>query len=335
MAPPGDRPSVSGKRTMPPLDAAMMVLAGIALFAAFVNGAIGYGFSSLTVPLALLFYTNRVLNPAVVLVEVFINFYVLLINLKGVPAVWRRVVPILVGLLPGIGVGALALAALQPGWIKFGTYVAILPLILVQAAGWRRPIRSTWLGGLPFGTALGVLYSVPTIPGPPLAILFNNQGLVKNEFRAGLALVRVVESTVTAIVYYHLGLFIAESTNLLPVIISSIVVGVPLGAYVIRRVDAATFRRICMSFDAWIVAFGLSRVLIELKMMESPWAYGVLAATIVIDIYLWSIFFTARKASPEPPQPAWAPAATIAPSMPADRIHWGMTALPRDPVQPR
>jgi uncharacterized protein len=282
---------------MPPLDAALIVLAGIALFAAFVNGAIGYGFSSLTVPLALVFFTNRVLNPAVVLVEVFINFYVLLINLKGVPAVWKRVFPILVGLLPGIAVGSFALAVLQPGWIKLVTYIAILPLILMQAAGWRRPIRSTWLVGLPFGTGLGILYSVTTISGPPLAILFNNQGLVKNEFRAGLALVRVVESSVTAIVYYQLGLFMAESTSLLLVLFSSIVVGVPLGAYVIRRLDAETFRRICMSFDAWVVGFGLSRVLIELNLVESPWAYGVLVATIFIDVYLLYNFFSVRKAT--------------------------------------
>jgi uncharacterized membrane protein YfcA len=289
---------------MPPFDTAVVVLAGITLFAAFVNGAIGYGFSSLTVPLALVFYTNRVLNPAVVLVEVFINFYVLLINLKGVPAVWRRVFPILVGLLPGIAVGSLALASLQPGWVKFITYIAILPLILVQAAGWRRPIQSTWLVGLPFGTGLGVLYSVTTISGPPLAILFNNQGLVKNEFRAGLALVRVAESSVTAIVYYQLGLFIAESANLLPVLIASVVVGVPLGAYVIRRLDAETFRRICMSFDAWVVGFGLSRVLIELDMMASPWAYSVLAGTILIDAYLLYMFFTTRR----PQAPAASPA---------------------------
>ncbi len=188
----------------------MIVLGGIALFASFVNGALGYGFSSLTVPLALVFYTNRILNPVVVLVEVFINFYVLFINLKGVPAVWKKVFSILVGLLPGIAVGAVSLASLHPGWIKFGTYIVILPLILLQAAGQRWPVRSTWLIGFPFGAALGVLYSVTTISGPPLAILFNNQGLVKNEFRAGLALVRVVESSVTAIVYYKLGLFVAD-----------------------------------------------------------------------------------------------------------------------------
>src|ERR1700730_12064010 len=259
------------------LDTAVIVLAAITLLAAFVNGALGYGFSSLTVPVALVFYTNRILNPAIVVVEVLVNLYVLLINLNGVPAVWKRVFPILVGLLPGIAVGAFVLALLEPGWIKFGTYTVILPLILFEAAGWRRPIRSTWLIGLPFGTALGILYSVTTISGPPLAILFNNQGLVKNEFRAGLALVRVAESSVTAILYYQLGLFTAESENILWVFVPCVAVGVPLGAYVISHLDAETFRRICMSFDAWVVGFGLSRVLIELNFIETPWAYSVMA----------------------------------------------------------
>ena len=72
---------------MPSLDTAVIVLAGIALFAAFVNGALGYGFSSLTVPIALVFYTNRILNPAVVVIEVFINLYVLFIDQ------WRSVSP--------------------------------------------------------------------------------------------------------------------------------------------------------------------------------------------------------------------------------------------------
>src|SRR4051812_37161923 len=282
---------------MASLDAALVVVGAIALFAAFVNGAIGYGFSSLTVPLALVFYTNRVLNPAVVAIEVLINLYVLVINRKGVPAVWRRVFPILVGLLPGIGLGALLLSAVQPGWVKLITYALILPLILVQAAGWRRPLQSTWLVGLPFGGAIGVLYSVTTISGPPLAILFNNQGLVKDEFRAGLALVRAVESSVTLVVYWHLGLFVSESLPLLPAFAVGMLVGIPLGAWAIRRMDAETFRRICMSFDAWVVGFGLSRVLIELKLVPSPGAYGLMVATILIDLWLLYLFFTRRIAA--------------------------------------
>jgi uncharacterized protein len=299
-----------GNTKMSSVDVAVIVLSGIVLLAAFVNGALGYGFSSLTVPIALVFYSNRILNPAVVLIEVVINFYVLIINLSGVPAVWRRVLPIVIGLLPGIAVGALVLASFQPGWMKFGTYTVILPLILIQAAGWRRPIRSTWLSGLPFGTALGILYSVTTISGPPLAILFNNQGLIKNEFRAGLALVRVVESSVTAVVYYQLGLFIAESANILLMFIPSVVIGIPLGAYLIRRLDAETFRRICMSFDAWVVGFGLSRVLIDLHLMGSPLAYSVMAATIFIDSYLLYVFFTQQKRASNRPGALWVPADT-------------------------
>src|SRR5712691_3274037 len=277
------------------LDTAVLVLAGITLLAAFVNGALGYGFSSLTVPVALVFYTNRILNSALVVIEVFINLYVLFINRQSVPAVWRRVFPILIGLLPGVAIGSLLLASLHPGWIKFVTYSVLLPLILVQAAGVRRPIRSERHIGLPFGMGLGFLYSVTTVSGPPLAILFNNQGLVKREFRAGLGLIRVAESTLTAIVYYYLGLFAAASQNMFVMILPGVIVGIPLGAYLIRRLDAETFRRICMSFDAWVVGFGLSRVLIDLRLMESPWAYSILVSAIVLDSYLLYVFFTTRR----------------------------------------
>jgi uncharacterized membrane protein YfcA len=288
---------------VPSLDSALVVVAGIALFAAFVNGAIGYGFSSLTVPMALVFYSNRVLNPAVVLIEVLINCYVLAINRQGIPAVWRRVFPILVGLLPGIGLGALLLDWLHPAWVKLVTYAVILPLILVQAAGWRRPVESTWLVGLPFGGGLGVLYSLTTISGPPLAVLFNNQGLVKHEFRGGLALVRVAESSLTAIVYWHLGLFTAESVALTPPFLAAMLLGIPLGAWAIRRMDAETFRRICMSFDAWVVGFGLSRVLMELRLVPGPEAYGFMAATILVDLWLLYVFFTRRMAARRSPPP--------------------------------
>ena len=284
---------------MLPIDTGVVVLAGITLLAAFVNGALGYGFSSLTVPVALVFYTNRILNPAIVVIEVFINLYVLFINRDAVPAVWRRVLPILIGLLPGIGLGALLLASLQPGWIKFVTYAVILPLILVQAAGWRRPLRSDHVIGLPFGTGLGLLYSLTTISGPPLAILFNNQGFVKNEFRAGLALIRVAESTLTAIVYYHLNLFVAESGDLLWIIVPAVAIGIPLGTFVIRKLASETFRRICMSFDAWVVGFGLSRVLIELNLADSPWAYSVLVAAIAVDAVLLFLFFSGWRLLPQ------------------------------------
>lgn len=279
------------------MDLGTVALVGITLFAAFVNGALGYGFSSLTVPVALLFHTNRVLNPALVLIEVFINLYVLFINRASIPAVWRRVAPILLGLAPGVAAGSYFLASIHPDWLKFATYALLLPLILVQAAGLRRPIRAEKLVGLPFGAGLGFLYSVTTISGPPLALLFNNQGLVKQDFRAGLALIRVAESLLTAFAYWQLGLFVAQSQAIAWMIVPGVLIGIPLGAWAIRRLDAETFRRACMSFDVWIVGFGLSRVLLALKLGSGAAAYGPMVAAVVLDAWLLFAFFRTRKAA--------------------------------------
>ena len=50
--------------------------------------------------------------------------------------------------------------------------------------------------GAIFGVGVGVLYSVTTISGPPLAIALNNQGFAKREFRAALGFVRLAESSI-------------------------------------------------------------------------------------------------------------------------------------------
>jgi len=268
-----------------------LALAAITLAAAVVNGALGYGFSSITVPIALLFLVNRVLNPALVLIEVVLNAYVLWNNRDALPNVWRRMLPMLVGLAPGILVGTAVVARVHPGWLRFGTFAVLLPLILLQAAGFRRPIKSEKPVNLVFGGGLGVLYSVTTISGPPLAIMLNNQGFAKREFRAALGLVRLAESSLTAMAYAYAGFFTRSSMSLIPWIVPSIAIGVPIGAFIIRRMRVETFRRICMSFDAWIVAFGLSRLLQELRIMESNFSYLVLLGVGVLDSYLLYRFF--------------------------------------------
>jgi uncharacterized membrane protein YfcA len=277
------------------MEPSIVALVVITFAAAFVNGALGYGFSSLTVPVGLVFFANRVLNPALVLVEVFINLYVLAINRSAIRAVWKRVWPIIIGLAPGVALGSYLLASLHPDWLKLVTYGLLLPLILIQAAGIRHPIRAERAVGVPFGAGLGFLYSVTTISGPPLAVLFNNQGLVKHEFRAGLALIRVAESCLTAFAYYHLGLFTLEAMQVGSWIVPSVLLGIPLGAWAIRRMEAETFRRICMSFDVWVVGFGLSRTLLALKLAQSPMAYSAMAIAGAVDVLLLYNFFKARR----------------------------------------
>jgi uncharacterized protein len=277
----------------------VVVLVLITFVAATANGALGYGFSSITVPVALLFFTNRILNPALVLIELVINAYVLFINRKSIPNVFWRVAPILGGLAVGVGIGSYLLFLVQPAWIKFVTYLFLLPLILLQAAGIRKPIRAEKAIGVPFGVGLGTLYSLTTISGPPLALLFNNQGYPKQDFRAALGIIRLTESSLTAIAYGFIGFYSAGSMEIIPYIVPSVIIGIPLGTYLIRLMDPETFRRICMAFDGLIVGFGLSRVLVELNLASTLTTYSILSIVVLINAYLLFRFFRDR---PDPRQ---------------------------------
>src|SRR5512143_3529159 len=122
--------------------ATLIVLAITSLGAATVNGALGYGYSSISVPIALLVVAGRILNPALVIVEVVINLYALWWNRASARAMLPRVAPLSIGLVPGVIVGALLLGTVAPGDAKLVVYALLLPLILIQASGKRWPIRN-------------------------------------------------------------------------------------------------------------------------------------------------------------------------------------------------
>jgi hypothetical protein len=58
-----------------------------------------------------------------------------------------------------------------------------------------------------------------------------------------------------------------------------------------------------MSFDVWVVSFGLSRVIVDLKMMRSPFNFSVVAGAMILDAYLLYVFFTRRARLAADPRP--------------------------------
>jgi uncharacterized membrane protein YfcA len=275
----------------------MWAIAGVALLAAAINGGLGYGFSSVTVPAALLVYGARLLNPALVLVEVVINALALVVNRKSLRAVWPRMPALLIGIAPGVVVGSILLARVDPGLLKLLTFAVLLPLLLLQSAGVRKPIRNEKAVALPGGFALGVLYGATTISGPPLALFFNNQGLSKTEFRAALSMFRLAESACTVAAYLALGMFTGPSLALTARFAPSVLLGVPLGYLALRRVASEPFRRVCMTVDALLVGFGLARSLIERHLVSQPFAYAGLAVVACVEAAIALNFLLSRRAA--------------------------------------
>lgn len=274
----------------------LFVLAMTSFGAATVNGALGYGYSSISVPIALLVVAGRVLNPALVVIEAVINLYSLFINRRAARHVIRRVLPLAAGLVPGVIAGSLLLGHITTTTAKLAAYSALLPLILIQASGRRWPIRNERRAAVPLGTGVGLLYGLTTISGPPLAVFWNNQGLAKDEFKAALAIVRSIESLCALAAYAYLGLLTHDSAALLPWLAPGVLIGFPVGHWLVRTVGVETFRRVCMSFDAYLVAFGLARVLVTLD-VAPLFAYQTLVVTAIIDgRLLWSFFRAAARA---------------------------------------
>jgi hypothetical protein len=124
--------------------------------------------------------------------------------------------------------------------------------------------------------------------------MLSNQGLTRRDFRAALGFIRLAESSFTALAYWWAGLYSVESAALMPYILPSILIGVPIGAALIRRIRPETFRRVCMSFDAWIVGFGLSSLVKQLGIVESNLAFLVLAGVGLLDALLLYRFFSVQ-----------------------------------------
>ena len=288
----------------------LIFFALLSLAASFVNGGLGYGYSSLSVPLAILVVANKIINPVYVLVEACMNTVMLAFAGKAnIKATFRRVLPIVLPVVPGVIVGSYLLSLVAPLWIRFVVYAAILPLILLQAAGFRKPIKKESAAGVPLGMGIGLLYSITTISGPPIALFWNNQGMAKNEFKAAVAQVRIAESYLTCVSYAILGLFTATTFQLFTVTSLPVLLGIPLGMIVVRKIAVETFRRFTMAFDAGVVSFGLSQVFLTLFKFTALVSYSFWGLVLAIDILLLHRYIRNRRSIPE--QPKEIPAPTV------------------------
>ncbi len=278
------------------MDSTVLAIVAIAFLAAVVNGALGYGFSSIAVPLALLFVSNRELTPAIVLLEVGLNSYVFWMNRHAVRRVWRRIAFVAFGLPVGVIAGTTALATVDVNWLKLITFGVLLPLILLQTAGVRRAIRAERVAGAGVGAGVGALYAVTTISGPPLALYLNNQGFTKADFRSALAAIRIVVAVVTAVLYARAHFFTSASIDLLFAIVPAVALGIPVGSRLLRQVHEETFRRVCMAFDSVVVAYGIAVLLQTLHLTGRAWAYVPLGLVGLFVAVLLTQHARARRA---------------------------------------
>ncbi|QGA55411.1 TSUP family transporter [Sulfolobus sp. E5-1-F] len=277
----------------------LIYLSVILFVASIPSGAFAYGFSATATPLLLIRYTNRQISPVLNFIEIFQNVANILLNFRNYT---KKSLTITIYGVPGIIIGSLIGAyvlkiSVNEAAIKVIVYSLLIPLILLQASGFRKEISlDKWKKvGYLVTFPVGVLYGVSTISGPPLALIINNQGLAKEEFKFAIALLRVVESITTFSAYITLGVFSSQVIYYAVVTSPAVITGMLIGIFMARVIrQKEDFRRLVMSFDSWISGYGLSFNLGKVVGYGMIW-YWPMIITIVIDLYLLSRYIKKKR----------------------------------------
>src|SRR5205823_2949837 len=105
----------------------------------------------------------------------------------------------------------------------------------------------------------------------------------------------IIESFFTMAAYYYLGIFNPESVSLFLWILPGVIIAMPLGSFLLGKLEPTVFRRVCISFDAWLIAFGLFRALSGGSWMPNSVCYSIFALIVVIDGFTLVRFFKKRN----------------------------------------
>ena len=243
----------------------MLIVQLVAFFAAFVTGAFGYGFSTVLVPVSLLYYASRLLNPALVVLEVGMNFSSLYFYRKNIFQVLQNRLTLILGLVPALILGGFLVQHLKTDLSKPFIYLILLLIIGFRNFGFKIREFSNRIRKFGLGATLGFIYSLTTISGPPLAIALKMEKKSPAEFLAHMSVLRTVESLLAAVIYLSLGLIDQQSLFLSASLLPAVVMGVTVGWALSKKIRGSRLQDLGLTLDFILITLALHRCLLTLQ----------------------------------------------------------------------
>ncbi len=235
----------------------------VTLFAAFVKGAIGFGFPTLATPLLALAVDPKAAMVVLILPNIAMDG-VQAARRGGLWATARRMLPVVIPGAIGTVLGTRLLTALSPRVVTLilGAIILVFTALSVARSFPRvPPAHERWLSPV-VGFAAGVVGGVTNVPGTPLVIYFYALGMDKTEFVRSVGFTFVLYKLVQlgAVAWY--GLLTAPLLGVSALLCVAGLGGFALGLRVQDRLDQRTFNRAVLAFltalGLWLVARSLA-----------------------------------------------------------------------------
>jgi uncharacterized protein len=236
----------------------------VTVLAAFIKGAIGFGFPTIGTPLLSLFVSVK--TAVVILIVPNIVMDALQFARQGAPlgTVRRFALLLLFGAI-GTVTGTRLLVAISSATATLILGLFIVAFVALGVAGVVLRVPARWEQRLSIvvGLATGIVGGITNVPGTPLVIYFQALDLPKREFVSSVAFTFVVYKLIQlgAVVYYGLLPLSLVPTSLALTLVA--LGGFAVGLKVQDRLDQRTFNRAVLIFlgvlGLWLVTRSLPR----------------------------------------------------------------------------
>lgn len=207
--------------------------------AGFLQGVSGFGAALLAMPLLVLVLDVREAVTLSLLNGLVINLFMSL-HLKR-HFDWRKILPLIVGCVPGVYMGVTILKKVNPAYFKMslGGLIISYALYCILGRGGQKRIGRGW--AYVAGFATGTIGSAFSAGGPPAIIYTTLTGWKKDEIKATLAALFFFTTTMALAGHYFTGLTTPHVLRLFGVTALPVLGGVFLGSQFCKKMKTKAY----------------------------------------------------------------------------------------------
>ncbi len=223
------------------------LLAGLIFLAAgFIQGLTGFGSALVAIPLLSLVIDIKAAVPLCILNGLLITVYLAVQLRRYLDR--RKILPLLLGSIPGVFVGAILLKEVDSVVIRSGIGLLLICYSIYNLLVIPRPLNPARIWGYVAGFLTGAIGAAFSAGGPPTIIYTTMTDWKKEEIKATLSGFFVLNGIVTAVVHAMSGISSLTTVGLFAVTAPFVLIGTVAGATITDRIDRKTYLRLIYGF---------------------------------------------------------------------------------------
>lgn len=220
----------------------------IYLLAGLVQGLTGFGAALVAIPLLCLVMDVKTAVPLTILNGLIIVSYLAYVLRRHMDG--RKIMPLLLGALPGVLLGALVLKQINPHFLKMMLGAVLLCYSLYNVFKKERRVGVSPIWAYPAGFLTGFLTATLSAGGPPTIIYMTRTDWNKEEIKATLTGFFLITASFTVLVESIGGLISASLCLDLLVTAPFVLCGTMVGSRLTGKINREVYLRIVFIFLA-------------------------------------------------------------------------------------